>query len=67
MIDPVHNVDACNCITRMVVTPEGYLWISCNMPRIQVAPVRIGNTLPVQAACLEAIVCKGKRRRAEDI
>ena len=66
MKDPVQNVESSNCITLMEVTPEGGLWISCTLPSIEVVTVGGGTTLPAQAACLEAIVCKGGGRTAEE-
>lgn len=57
--DPAQNVESSNCITLMEETEEGDLWISCTMPSIEVGTVGGGTSLEAQAACLEAIGCKG--------
>jgi hydroxymethylglutaryl-CoA reductase (NADPH) len=57
--DPAQNVESSNCITLMEETDDGDLWISCTMPSIEVGTVGGGTSLPAQAACLEAIGCKG--------
>jgi len=57
--DPAQNVESSNCITLMEETDEGDLWISCTMPSIEVGTVGGGTSLEAQAACLEAIGCKG--------
>lgn len=58
--DPAQNVESSNCITLMEEVEEtGDLWISCTMPSIEVGTVGGGTSLPAQAACLEAIGCRG--------
>merc|ERR1712194_529052 len=57
--DPAQNVESSNCITLMEEQDNGDLWISCTMPSIEVGTVGGGTSLPAQAACLEAIGCKG--------
>jgi len=57
--DPAQNVESSNCITLMEETDEGDLWVSCTMPSIEVGTVGGGTSLPAQAACLQAIGCKG--------
>lgn len=57
--DPAQNVESSNCITLLEETPEGDLWMSCTMPSIEVGTVGGGTSLPAQAACLQAIGCKG--------
>jgi hydroxymethylglutaryl-CoA reductase (NADPH) len=57
--DPAQNVESSNCITLMEETEEGDLWISCTMPSIEVGTVGGGTSLEAQAACLEAVGCKG--------
>jgi len=57
--DPAQNVESSNCITLMEETVGGDLWISCTMPSIEVGTVGGGTSLPAQAACLQAIGCKG--------
>lgn len=57
--DPAQNVESSNCITLMEEQENGDLWISCTMPSIEVGTVGGGTSLPAQAACLEAIGCKG--------
>lgn len=57
--DPAQNVESSNCITLMEEQDNGDLWICCTMPSIEVGTVGGGTSLPAQAACLEAIGCKG--------
>lgn len=57
--DPAQNVESSNCITLMEEEDNGDLWMSCTMPSIEVGTVGGGTSLPAQAACLEAIGCKG--------
>lgn len=58
--DPAQNVESSNCITLLEEVEEtGDLWISCTMPSIEVGTVGGGTSLPAQAACLEAIGCRG--------
>jgi len=57
--DPAQNVESSNCITLMEEEDNGDLWICCTMPSIEVGTVGGGTSLPAQAACLEAIGCKG--------
>jgi hydroxymethylglutaryl-CoA reductase (NADPH) len=57
--DPAQNVESSNCITLMEESEEGDLWICCTMPSIEVGTVGGGTSLEAQAACLEAIGCKG--------
>lgn len=57
--DPAQNVESSNCITLLEETPEGDLWISCTMPSLEVGTVGGGTSLPAQAACLQAMGCKG--------
>lgn len=57
--DPAQNVESSNCITLMEEEDNGDLWISCTMPSIEVGTVGGGTSLPAQAACLEAIGCRG--------
>ncbi|KAL3914210.1 MAG: hypothetical protein SGARI_000243, partial [Bacillariaceae sp.] len=57
--DPAQNVESSNCITLMEETEEGDLWICCTMPSIEVGTVGGGTSLEAQAACLQAIGCKG--------
>jgi hydroxymethylglutaryl-CoA reductase (NADPH) len=57
--DPAQNVESSNCITLMEKTDEGDLWVCCTMPSIEVGTVGGGTSLPAQAACLEAVGCKG--------
>jgi len=58
--DPAQNVESSNCITLLEEEEEtGNLWISCTMPSIEVGTVGGGTSLPAQAACLEAIGCRG--------
>jgi hydroxymethylglutaryl-CoA reductase (NADPH) len=58
--DPAQNVESSNCITLMEEEEgTGDLWISCTMPSIEVGTVGGGTSLPAQAACLEAIGCRG--------
>lgn len=57
--DPAQNVESSNCITLLEETEKGDLWISCTMPSLEVGTVGGGTSLPAQAACLEAIGCKG--------
>jgi len=58
--DPAQNVESSNCITLMEEEEEtGDLWISCTMPSIEVGTVGGGTSLPAQAACLDAIGCRG--------
>lgn len=64
--DPAQNVESSNCITLMEETTSGDLWISCTMPSIEVGTVGGGTGLPAQAACLEAIGCRGGGETAGD-
>jgi hydroxymethylglutaryl-CoA reductase (NADPH) len=57
--DPAQNVESSNCITLMEETDDEDLWICCTMPSIEVGTVGGGTSLPAQAACLEAIGCRG--------
>ena len=57
--DPAQNVESSNCITLLEETPEGDLWISCTMPSLEVGTVGGGTSLPAQAACLDALGCRG--------
>mmetsp|Transcript_1520 Transcript_1520/g.3958 ORF Transcript_1520/g.3958 Transcript_1520/m.3958 type:complete len:628 (+) Transcript_1520:436-2319(+) len=57
--DPAQNVESSNCITLMEEEVNGDLWMCCTMPSIEVGTVGGGTSLPAQAACLEAIGCKG--------
>lgn len=58
--DPAQNTESSNCITLLEEVEEtGDLWISCTMPSIEVGTVGGGTSLPAQAACLEAIGCRG--------
>lgn len=57
--DPAQNVESSNCITLLEETSEGDLWISCTMPSLEVGTVGGGTSLEAQAACLQAIGCKG--------
>ncbi|GKY90582.1 hypothetical protein MPSEU_000031900 [Mayamaea pseudoterrestris] len=57
--DPAQNVESSNCITLMEETDEGDLWISCTMPSLEVGTVGGGTGLEAQAACLQAMGCKG--------
>ena len=58
--DPAQNVESSNCITLMEEIEEtGDLWVSCTMPSIEVGTVGGGTSLPAQAACLDAIGCRG--------
>merc|ERR1712194_10726 len=57
--DPAQNVESSNCITWVEEEDNGDLWISCTMPSIEVGTVGGGTSLPAQAACLEAIGCRG--------
>eukprot|EP00536_Pseudo-nitzschia_multiseries_P009131 jgi/Psemu1/288249/fgenesh1_pg.248_\ len=57
--DPAQNVESSNCITLMEEQDDGDLWMCCTMPSIEVGTVGGGTSLPAQAACLEAIGCKG--------
>jgi len=57
--DPAQNVESSNCITLMEEQDNGDLWICCTMPSIEVGTVGGGTSLPAQAACLEAIGCRG--------
>ena len=57
--DPAQNVESSNCITLMEEQNDGDLWMCCTMPSIEVGTVGGGTSLPAQAACLEAIGCKG--------
>lgn len=58
--DPAQNVESSNCITLMEEEEDtGDLWISCTMPSIEVGTVGGGTSLPAQAACLDAIGCRG--------
>lgn len=57
--DPAQNVESSNCITLMEENENGDLWMCCTMPSIEVGTVGGGTSLPAQAACLEAIGCKG--------
>jgi len=57
--DPAQNVESSNCITLMEKQDNGDLWMCCTMPSIEVGTVGGGTSLPAQAACLEAIGCKG--------
>merc|ERR1719162_422730 len=57
--DPAQNVESSNCITLMEEEDNGDLWMCCTMPSIEVGTVGGGTSLPAQAACLEAIGCKG--------
>jgi len=57
--DPAQNVESSNCITLMEEEDNGDLWVCCTMPSIEVGTVGGGTSLPAQAACLEAIGCKG--------
>ena len=57
--DPAQNVESSNCITLIERTDEGDLWMSCTMPSIEVGTVGGGTSLEAQAACLEALGCKG--------
>ena len=58
--DPAQNVESSNCITLMEEEEEtGDLWISCTMPSVEVGTVGGGTSLPAQAACLDAIGCRG--------
>lgn len=57
--DPAQNVESSNCITLMEETDDGDLWISCTMPSIEVGTVGGGTGLEAQAACLEAMGCRG--------
>jgi hydroxymethylglutaryl-CoA reductase (NADPH) len=57
--DPAQNVESSNCITLMEKQDDGDLWMCCTMPSIEVGTVGGGTSLPAQAACLEAIGCRG--------
>lgn len=57
--DPAQNVESSNCITLLEESEEGDLWISCTMPSLEVGTVGGGTSLPAQAACLQAVGCKG--------
>lgn len=57
--DPAQNVESSNCITLMEEQDNGDLWVCCTMPSIEVGTVGGGTSLPAQAACLEAIGCRG--------
>lgn len=57
--DPAQNVESSNCITLLEETSQGDLWMSCTMPSLEVGTVGGGTSLEAQAACLQAIGCKG--------
>jgi hydroxymethylglutaryl-CoA reductase (NADPH) len=57
--DPAQNVESSNCITLLEEDDNGDLWISCTMPSLEVGTVGGGTSLPAQAACLDAMGCKG--------
>lgn len=62
--DPAQNVESSNCITLLEEDKNGDLWISCTMPCLEVGTVGGGTSLPAQAACLDAMGCRGGGARA---
>eukprot|EP00525_Craspedostauros_australis_P014194 CAMPEP_0198121008 /NCGR_PEP_ID=MMETSP1442-20131203/30965_1 /TAXON_ID= /ORGANISM="Craspedostauros australis, Strain CCMP3328" /LENGTH=219 /DNA_ID=CAMNT_0043779755 /DNA_START=1 /DNA_END=660 /DNA_ORIENTATION=+ len=57
--DPAQVVESANCITLMEENDNGDLWMSCTMPSIEVGTVGGGTSLAAQAACLDAVGCRG--------
>jgi len=58
--DPAQNVESSNCLTIMEPTNGGKdLYISVNMPSLEVGTVGGGTSLPGQSAMLELLGVKG--------
>ncbi|CAI5444030.1 unnamed protein product [Caenorhabditis angaria] len=57
--DPAQVVSSSMCSTRMEVTPEGSLYVSCTMTCMEVGTVGGGTILPPQKACLQSLNCAG--------
>lgn len=57
--DAAQVVSSAMCSTRMEVTDDLNLYVSCTMPCVEVGTVGGGTILGAQRACLESIGCAG--------
>jgi hydroxymethylglutaryl-CoA reductase (NADPH) len=58
--DPAQNVESSTCMTTMEATNDGKdLYVSVNMPSLEVGTIGGGTILPGQSACLEMLGVKG--------
>ncbi|KAK5976078.1 Hydroxymethylglutaryl-coenzyme A reductase [Trichostrongylus colubriformis] len=57
--DPAQVVSSSMCSTRMDVTEDGDLYVSCTMPCVEVGTVGGGTILRPQNECLQMLSCAG--------
>lgn len=57
--DPAQVVSSSMCSTRMDLTDEGDLYVSCTMPCLEVGTVGGGTILRPQNECLQMLSCAG--------
>jgi len=58
--DPAQNIESSNCLTLMEPTNDGKdLYLSVNMPSIEVGTIGGGTSLAGQSACLQMLGVKG--------
>ncbi|WKX96903.1 hypothetical protein Q1695_012948 [Nippostrongylus brasiliensis] len=57
--DPAQVVSSSMCSTRMEVTDDGDLYVSCTMPCVEVGTVGGGTILRPQNECLQMLSCAG--------
>uniref|UniRef100_A0A1I7TPP5 hydroxymethylglutaryl-CoA reductase (NADPH) n=1 Tax=Caenorhabditis tropicalis TaxID=1561998 RepID=A0A1I7TPP5_9PELO len=62
--DAAQVVSSSMCSTRMEVTEEKDLYVSCTLPCIEVGTVGGGTILSPQRACLESLDCAGPNQEA---